>query len=324
MPSPPSVSCTDLVLNVTLRCPLHCSHCCYRSEAKLSDAMCQSHMEQAIRDAASLGSVRTVHFNGGDPFLLPELMLSGIRLAHGFGMRTAAVTSAFFADTPDRATATLAPMAAAGLSEISVSYDDMHAVYITPRHLVNLVDAAEQLRLMVYVSVTIEPGSRIDRKHVAQLLGPGRDEARVRIYEVGINTTGRAADLADAASRTARAASAHAYRGPCNGVLRSIQVAGDGRILPCCGVLPHSDRMVIGHVDAPNGLAEALRRAAADPLWNAIASAGPVDLIVAATAGTDRALSAGEFDGICAACDRLFSDPRLLELARQRTIDLAG
>jgi hypothetical protein len=248
-------------------------------------------------------------------------MMSGIRLASRFGLRAAAVTSAFFAKTPQRAMATLEPMALAGLSEISVSYDDMHAAFLSPRHLVNLIDAVQMLDLKAYVSVTIEPGSRIDKTHVRRLLGPDLDETRVHIYEVGINTTGRAADLVDAAGRRDRAAAAHVYHGPCRTVLRSIQVASDGRVLPCCGVLPHSANMVLGRADKPGGLLDALRTAAQDPLWKLIASEGPVELIAEATAGTDSAVSRSEFDGICSACDRLFNEPHLLHLARRRSIE---
>ncbi len=315
-PPPPGRLCTHLVLDLTLGCPLRCSHCCYGAGVGVSGSMSQGDMVRTIREAATFGSVRTVHFSGGDPFLLPDLMIAGIRLATELGMRTAAVTSGYWGKTPKRALATLEPMAAAGLSELSVSYDDMHAAFLPAAHLVNAVRAARELDLMVYVSVTVEPGSRIDGEEVRRLLGPELDEARVRINEVGINTTGRAAELADEAARRARAAADLVYRGSCRMVLRVIEVTQDGRVLPCCGVLPHADRMVIGRADRPQGLADALRNAARDPLWERIASVGPVELLVEATADTDRPLGPQEFDGICTACDRLFNDAELLELVR--------
>ncbi|NJD20270.1 MAG: radical SAM protein, partial [Gemmatimonadetes bacterium] len=220
----PSRECTDLVLNLTLRCPLRCAHCCYRAGGRATETMSREVMEGAIRAAAALGTVRTVHFSGGDPFVLPDLMRRGIRLATGFGLRTAAVTSAWFATTRRRARTTLEPMASAGLGELCVSYDDMHAAYLPAEHLVNTMTAVGELGLEAFVSVVVEPGSRIDAAWVRGLLEPLQGQARIRVYEMAVNTTGRAADLGDADARAGRAAAGGVHRGPCRSVLGTVQV----------------------------------------------------------------------------------------------------
>ena len=308
---------TDVVLNLTLRCPLRCSHCCYRSGPKASGVMSTRLMSRTIRSAASLGSVRTVHFSGGEPFLVPDLLISGVRLATRLGLRSAAVTSAYFAGTPGRAKTAIAPVAAAGLRELSVSYDDIHAAFVSPEHVVNAIDCATRFGLDVFVSVTVEPGSRIDAAHVRRLLGLAESDESVRVLEVGLNTTGRAADLADEAGRTARASGTAAYRGPCRSVLCTIQVTADGRVLPCCGVLPHSERMQIGSMHTSKGLLEAVQSARQDPLWRRIAAEGPVTLLAEATAGTDHAIAPNRLDGLCAACDRIFNDSPTIERVRR-------
>lgn len=284
----------------------------------MSQAMDEQQMTGVIHDAASLGSVRTIHFSGGEPFLLPKQLMSGISLATRLGMRTAVVTSAFFAKSPWRAMKMLEPVVAAGLSEISVSYDDMHAIFVSPGHLINVIECARALSLKAFVSVTVEPGSRIDGAFVRQLLNISPDEPGVRVFEVGINTTGRAADHVDELVLSKRAASALVYHGPCRTVLRTIQVTVDGRVLPCCGVLPHCDTMTIGNAFKPRGLLEAVEAASKSPIWRVIAIKGPVQMVAEAMDGPTAAINKCEFDGICSACDRLFNDPVLLTRVRQR------
>lgn len=314
---PAARACADLVLNLTQRCPLRCAHCCYRAGGRATGSMSGDLMRRAIRSAAGAGTVRTVHFTGGDPFVLPDLMRSGTALAAELGLRVAAVTSGWFATTPRRAHDVLRPLADAGLSELCVSYDDMHAVFVGSACVQNAMEAAHALGVRGLVSVVVAPDSLVDGSSVRRLLSGLIAEGNVKVYEVALNTTGRASDDTDMDARAARAAADLVYRGPCRGVLRTVQVLHDGRILPCCGTLPPAADMVIGSIDSDDdGLATALRRAASDPLWAWIAEVGPVEMLRTATAAGADPLAPEDFDGVCTACDRLFNEPALLEAVR--------
>ena len=316
---PPPKDCVafrNLVLNLSLRCPLRCDHCCYRSDMTMTGCLALPEIERAIEQAAVVSTVAAVHFVGGEPFLLPELMLDGIKLASRHGMTSAATTSAFFAKSPERAEAILAPMFHAGLAEITISYDEMHAAFIPEHFIVNAVAAARKLTLPFNIAVTVKAGSQIDGAYLRRLLMIADADPRERVYEVLMNSTGRAAD-GGSESATDHDSLPTAYRGACHSVLQNIQITHDGRIVPCCGVLPHADAMVVGHINDPGGLHGALRGAYADPIWKWIAFEGPVELLAQVTADDPTPVRPESFDGICTACDRLFSDPILLARVRQ-------
>lgn len=307
----------SLVLNLTLQCPLRCAHCCYRSDMGQHGCLDVADACRAIDDAARLDGLNQVHFVGGDPFLVPDIMRKALLHAGGHGMHGAATTSAFWARSPARAQAILKPLVEAGLAELVVSYDDAHAAFVPLRNVENAVAAARAFSLRLYVAVTVDAQPRIDAAYLRELLRVAPDDPREKVYEVVVNGTGRAADGDDAAANEAsRRRDARVYRGACHSVLQNIQVTHTGKLLPCCGVLPHNDAMAIGDLARGDRVDAAVAAAYADPLWTWIALEGPVQVLVQSTADSPQPLAEGDFDGICSACERLFTTPGLLDAAR--------
>lgn len=306
----------SLVLNLTLQCPLRCGHCCYRSDMGQLGCLDLAAACRAIDDAARMDSVQQVSFVGGDPFLVPDLMRQALLHARGHGLQGTATTSAFWARSAARARATLEPLVQAGLGELVVSYDDAHAEFVPLRNVQNAVAAAREFSLRLYVAVTLDAGARIDAAHLRRLLHIGENDPRETVYEVLVNATGRAADNDAADTAAARRGDSRVYRGACHSALQNIQITHTGQMLPCCGVLPHDARMVIGDVSRGDRVDAAVAAAYRDPLWSWIALEGPVQVLVQATAGSAKPLAAQDFDGICSACSRLFGSPELLATAR--------
>jgi hypothetical protein len=272
-------------------------------------------IKMAIAQAARLGTLEIVHLVGGDPFLHPEVMIDAITCAASHGLACGTTTSAFWAKTEAHALSVLGPMQAAGLTEITISYDDAHAVFVRPAFIANAVNTALRLKLKTRVAVVVEPGSRITAASLRVELGlSGNDN--VNIYETAINSTGRAAE-ADQETQSGRAQQPGVYRGPCRSMLRNFTVDHEGRIRPCCGVLPHYEGLSVGTV-AGAGVDAAIRTAYDDPLYKWVAFEGPVAILENVTSGDANPMRAGDFDGICTACDRIFSDPAMLARVRQR------
>jgi hypothetical protein len=272
----------------------------------------------AIAQAARLGALEIVHLVGGDPFLHPEVMIEAIECAATHGLRCGTTTSAFWAKTRDHALSVLRPMQAAGLTEITLSYDDAHAEFVRPAFIANAVQASLQLGLKTRVAVVVEPDCRITAASLRAELGLMEND-RVKIYETSINSTGRAA-AADEETQRERARQPGVYRGPCRSMLRNFTVDHEGRIRPCCGVLPHYDGLSVGTVGGA-GVDAGVRAAYADPLYKWVAFEGPVAILENVTAGDAKPMRSEDFDGICTACDRIFSDPAMLARVRQRAIE---
>jgi hypothetical protein len=105
------------------------------------------------------------------------------------------------------------------------------------------------------------------------------------------------------------------HRGPCRSMLRHFSINPEGKILPCCGVIPLREGLVAG--DSVTDRFEDVVRSAFDNwVFKWIAFEGPVALLRQITRDTDRPLRDEDFDGVCHACDVLFTSPRHQEQLR--------
>lgn len=313
-PDPGIIAPQEAVFHLTLRCPLRCAHCCVYADIDQTAALELPEVLRAMDEAARLGTVKMVHFVGGDPFMHPALLREATAHAAGLGLAVGATTSGFWASSEPRALALLAPLVQAGFTRLTLSYDDPHAEFVREERIVNAFRAAQALELETLVAVVRDEGWRIDAAYMARLLGiPLEGTPTARIYETAVNSTGRAKDTATPETLERRRHNPLAYRGPCNSVLREISVLSDGSITACCGVIPPREPLRIGRVgDTP--LNEAVEAAYGSLLLKWLAFEGPVAILRQITAGTEHPLADEDFDGICHACDVLFSEPRHMEL----------
>lgn len=308
------MSDTELVIHLTYRCPLACSHCCFSSDMSREGHLDLDEILQAIDDASRLPSMRRLEFVGGDPFMHADLMLVATRHARERGFHTVgAVTSAYWAGSAERARRELEPLAEAGLSVLTISFDDMHAEFVRSKVVGNAYRAARDLGLLTKVAVTLQPGCSIDRAAVLDILGAGEDDAGTLIvYETFINSVGRAKSSASSADLAARRRDERVYRGGCGSVLRNFSVTADRYVEPCCGVIPYQSALSSGRL-GERPLDEMILEACDDPVLKWLAFEGPVEILKQIT--RDDAVPAidEDFDGICTACEALFSSPGNLE-----------
>jgi hypothetical protein len=305
-----------LAIHVTYRCPARCSHCCFSSDIFKTGNLPVEIIKRAIDEASNLPSLRLVGFTGGDPFLHREILASSIAHAKERGLRTRVVTSAYWATSSEKAIDVLRPLAVAGLDEMTISFDDAHAPHVPEDYIINAYRATVLLKVQLGINVCREPGSRINRKYVTEMLGlDGNTE--VRIVETWINSTGRAADEASLEQRDSRKGAVEARLSPCEHVLRGPTVTPSGKLLPCCGTIPFRSGLQIGDV-YQDRVDYAISRAYNNLVLKWIAFEGPAEILKQITASSPHPLTDEDFDGNCHACDVLFSSPeyqRLLQAA---------
>jgi len=299
----------ELVIHLTLKCPLNCSHCCVEADINQSESLDKTKVLNSILACQDIPSINKVSFTGGDPFVAKEILLAGIKQASQLGLNTAVVTSAFWAKTKNRAVKTLQPFIDAGLSEIMLSYDDAHAAYLDEHYIVNAFQAAVNNGVEVKINVVREPDDLIDKNHMEQLLNPrGRYNSLLKISETAVNSTGRAKQDESESTRRQRAQADQVYRGPCTSVLRHISAQSNGQWVPCCGVIKPPAALEMGNLGS-HQLGEVLSQAHEDPVLQWLAYEGPVEIMKQITAGTEQPMEDEDFDGICHACDQLFNNP---------------
>jgi hypothetical protein len=83
-------------------------------------------LRQAFAEIERLGTVESVYFEGGEPFLYYPLLLEGLRLAAALGLRRGIVTNAYWATSVEDAEIWLKHIRDIGIADFSVSDDSFH------------------------------------------------------------------------------------------------------------------------------------------------------------------------------------------------------
>jgi MoaA/NifB/PqqE/SkfB family radical SAM enzyme len=117
---------TGLHLLQTFQCNFECDHCFVYSKPEAKGVMRICDIHQILTEAQQTGSIRSICFEGGEPFLYYQTMLWGLRAAKGYGFRRSIVTNAYWATSVDDATEWLKPIAEIGIHDLAISDDAYH------------------------------------------------------------------------------------------------------------------------------------------------------------------------------------------------------
>jgi hypothetical protein len=141
---------TGLHLLLTYRCTFACDHCFVWGSPDQVGVMSPLEIGGYLEQARAAGSIRTIFFEGGEPFLYPETLAGGIRQAAELGFQTGIVTNAFWAASPAAALAALTPLAGS-LHALTLSSDLFHYAEQASPQLRHAQAAAAQLGISTSV-----------------------------------------------------------------------------------------------------------------------------------------------------------------------------
>lgn len=116
---------TGLHFLLTYRCTFACDHCFVWGSPDQVGVMTPLEIGGYLAQAQAAGSIRTIFFEGGEPFLYPETLTDGLRQAAGLGFQTGIVSNAFWASSQAAALAALTPLAGI-LHTLTLSSDLFH------------------------------------------------------------------------------------------------------------------------------------------------------------------------------------------------------
>jgi hypothetical protein len=112
---------------LSYQCIFECDHCfVYSGPGAPNRALTLDQLRGILNEARRLGTIDTVYFEGGEPFLLYPLLMACIRLARDEGFDVGIVTNAYFATSEANAELFLAPLVELGISDLSLSEDAFH------------------------------------------------------------------------------------------------------------------------------------------------------------------------------------------------------
>ncbi|MBX9426932.1 MULTISPECIES: radical SAM protein [Streptomyces] len=295
------VPCGGLLMALTRRCPLSCAHCSTDSSMAASE---EPDAGQLLRFVGSFGPddrPDVVMLTGGEPLLLPELV---VRLAEGAreaGSRTALLSGMFFARdgrVPDRIMRAITT-----LDHFSASLDVHHEREVPRADVLRVLRSVLDAGTPVSVHLT---GTGPDDPYLAEAVADIRRvfDGRVPLLVNEVRPLGRAAGLVRATppgpggSRTA----------PCALAAWPV-VAYDGTVAACCNqwtvdrrpVPPH---LRLGHI-AEDDWPAVRARSLDSPVLRMLRTVGPQRLHARYTASPAPV-------GYCRSCHALADRPDVL------------
>jgi MoaA/NifB/PqqE/SkfB family radical SAM enzyme len=119
-------------------------------------------LRQILSAAEEAGNIKSICFEGGEPFLYYPTMLWGLREAKKRGFRRLIVTNAYWATSIEDAREWLAPIAAIGIHDLSISDDLFHYGKTEENLAKHAYEAAAALGLPVGKIVIEEPKVQLD------------------------------------------------------------------------------------------------------------------------------------------------------------------
>lgn len=162
------MSLGGLHLLLTYQCTFECNHCFVWGSPRQTGTMSLAQIRDILDQARQLGSVQSIFFEGGEPFMYYATMLRGIQIAHQMGFKVGIVSNAYWAVDLEDALENLRPLAGL-ISGITVSSDLFHYNETISREAQNATRAADQIGISVGMITIASPETSSGDAAVGQL-----------------------------------------------------------------------------------------------------------------------------------------------------------
>ncbi len=117
---------TGIHFLLSYACNMTCDHCFLYCSPASKGTMTISQIQTLLKESERIGSIQETYWEGGEPFLFYPVMLEGIRLARQIGFKTGIVSNGYWSTSAEDARLWLEPLSKLGISDLSISDDDLH------------------------------------------------------------------------------------------------------------------------------------------------------------------------------------------------------
>jgi MoaA/NifB/PqqE/SkfB family radical SAM enzyme len=159
---------SGLHLLLTYQCTFECDHCFVWGSPWQSGTLTLENIRHIVREAQDLGTITSMYFEGGEPFLYYATLLAGVRLAKDAGFEVGIVSNSYWATSVDDAIEWLRPFAGV-INDLSVSSDEYHYDEKLSRQARHARAAADRLRIPSGVISIAQPATGDAATAVGQL-----------------------------------------------------------------------------------------------------------------------------------------------------------
>jgi len=118
---------TGVHILLTYKCTGECDHCFLHCGPRCEGTFTLRQLRQLMLEIKQIGTIDTVYFEGGEPFLFYAVLLEGLRMVRDAGLQPGIVTNGYWATSEEDAEQWLRPMLNLGIADFSVSDDEFHS-----------------------------------------------------------------------------------------------------------------------------------------------------------------------------------------------------
>jgi len=159
----------ELVFSTTNQCTARCQDCPIIPSIYPPMKMNFATIKRVIDEVDAWGTLRLVVFTGGEPFLLGEDLRKAIAYISEKKIHTRIVTNAYWAKTKKEAIEILSDLKTLGLTEINISCDDYHQIFIPLENIKHANEAALETGLPALLAHRRKPGGRITVEYLSKI-----------------------------------------------------------------------------------------------------------------------------------------------------------
>lgn len=145
-----------LHLLLTCQCTFECDHCFAWGSPFQTGVMTLQDIHEILRQAAETGSVTSIYFEGGEPFLYYPVLVEAVKETVQQGFQAGIVTNSYWATSVEDALAWLRPLAGL-VSDLTISSDLYHYREENSRQAQNARLAAEALGIPIGTISVAQP-----------------------------------------------------------------------------------------------------------------------------------------------------------------------
>jgi len=136
---------SGLHILLTYRCTLECDHCFLWGSPRQTGVLTIEAIERILEQAHEAG-IRSIYFEGGEPFLYYPVLVQGVQDAAGMGFEVGIVSNAYWAVSIADALAWLQPFVGS-VNDLAISSDLYHCEKCLGEEPQNAIAAAKWLHI---------------------------------------------------------------------------------------------------------------------------------------------------------------------------------
>lgn len=167
-PSEDIMKISGLHLLLTYQCTFECDHCFVWGSPFQSGTLTLRDIEAILKQGRGLGTVESIYYEGGEPFLYYPVLVEAVKLAAQMGFQVGIVSNAYWATSIEDAITWLKPFQGL-IEDLSVSSDLYHYNEKLNLQAQNAQSAAERLGIPIGLLSVAEPEALNSDHPIGQL-----------------------------------------------------------------------------------------------------------------------------------------------------------